>query len=156
MTFAEIILRIGTAIGGWLIFLGHTLTLSVIAQADCDPASDELWRGTLLFALVSAIGLFFAGRGLQWARSLRWVALPAIVLALLATRTVVPGLLTTTLGDASLCDIAVATAPVAAGHVPTSIERLWPVVQTLVLIFGVVQGVRYWRAASAAAPPSDG
>ena len=80
MSFAEIILRVGASIGGWLTFIGHALTLSVLRQAACDPASDELWRGTLLFGVLAdwdgepapstTAGVFFDGRaGGAWLRT---------------------------------------------------------------------------------------
>ena len=145
MTLAEIISRLGGAIGGWLIYFGHMLTLSVLAQADCDPTSDELWRGTLLFAFVSGIGLVFAGRGLKWAKTLRWVVIPALLLSLLAAKTIVPALLSTTLGEAPLCAIAVPTGPIE-GLTATSLERIWPIAQTAIILVGVFQATRYWRA----------
>ncbi len=153
MTFAEIISRIGAALAGWLIFIGHALTLSVLSKADCDPASDELWRGTLIFAFVTAVGLLFVGRGLPWAGSLRWVAVPAVALGMLAARTVLPAIVSTTLGAESLCSIAVPTASPAAAYAATPIERIWPVVQSGVLLAALVQALRFWRAPI---PPATG
>lgn len=149
MTFADIISRIGAAIGGWLIFIGLCLTLAVLPQADCDPSSDELWRGTLLFALVSAIGLVFVGRGLRWAPSLRWLTVPAIGLAALAAWAIVPGIIVTSIGGGSLCAIAIPNVDTLEGIAATGVERSWPVVQLGVLLFGLVQATRTWLASFA-------
>jgi hypothetical protein len=149
MTFADIISRIGAAIGGWLIFTGHCLTLSVLPQADCDPASDELWRGTLLFAFVSAIALLFVGRGLRWAASLRWLTVPAIGLAALAAWAIAPAIIATSLAGESLCAIAAPTGQTLEGVVATGVERSWPVVQLGVILFGLVQASRTWIASFA-------
>lgn len=148
MTFAEIILRIGGAIGGWLVFAGLCLVLAIVPQADCTPGSEQLWRGTLLFAGVSFLALIFVGRGLQWAPSLKWLTLPALALAALATVAVFPGLSTTTFGGASLCAITGAASSLDLGpeHPASTVERLWPVAQLGVLLFGAIQAGRYWRA----------
>jgi hypothetical protein len=147
MSFAEIILRIGAAIGGWLIFLGLCLTLSVLPQADCDPSSDELWRGTLLFAFVGGIGLLFVGRGIEWSRSIRWFALPAAGFAVYAAIGISPALISTSIGGEPLCTIARPTVASLEGFEASTLEIAWPVVQLAVLAFGVVQAIRYWRAA---------
>ena len=150
MSFAEIILRIGASIGGWLIFLALCLTLAVLPEADCDPASDELWRGTLFFALLAALGLFFVGRGLAWSSAIRWFALPAGGLALYAAFVVFPGLVSSTLGGASLCSIANPAVDSLSGFPATRLERAWPIAQIVVLGAGIVQAIRYWNA-----PPRD-
>jgi hypothetical protein len=146
MSFAEIILRIGASIGGWMIFLGLCLTLSVLPQADCDPRSDELWRGTLLFALVGALGLLFVARGLEWSRSIRWFALPAAGFALYAAIGILPALTSTSIAGDPLCAIARPTVDTLEGFEASALERAWPVVQLTVLVFGVWQAFRYWRA----------
>jgi len=149
MSFAEIILRIGASIGGWLIFLGLCLTLSVIPEADCDPASDTLWRGTLFFALLSTFGLFFVSRGFQWSSSLRWLALPAAGLALYAGVGILPALMQTTLAGQPLCSIAHPTVQSLAGLEASSLERVWPIAQLVVLGSGLGLAVRTWIVAKA-------
>jgi len=146
MSFAEIILRIGAAIGGWLIFLGLCLTLSVLPQADCDPRSEELWRGTLLFAFVSGLGLLFVARGLEWSRSIRWFALPAAGFALYAANGIAPALIGTSIAGEPLCSIANPVVDSLEGFEASGLERAWPIVELAVLAFGVGQATRYWRA----------
>ncbi|MEZ4292614.1 MAG: hypothetical protein R3E53_19580 [Myxococcota bacterium] len=147
MSFAEIILRVGASIGGWLTFIGHALTLSVLRQAACDPASDELWRGTLLFGVLAIAGLLFVGRGLPWRSAIRWLALPALALALHAGWQIGAAFGATTLDGASLCTWAGSQANDAAfvhAATATSLERIWPPFQLAVLAFGVVQAIRFW------------
>ena len=146
MSFAEIILRIGASIGGWLIFIGLCLTLSVIPEADCDPHSDELWRGTLFFAFLSALGLLFVSRGLQWSHAIRWFALPSAGLALYAAIGIVPALAGTSIAGGPLCAIASPSASSLAGFEASPLERVWPVIQLAVLAGGVGQALRYWKA----------
>ena len=147
MTFADIILRIGTSIGGWVIFFGHALLLAVLPRVtNCDPGDESLARGTLLMGLLSIAGLIGAGRGLQWAATLRWVAGGALLLSLLGWRVVLAALATTTLGGDTLCQVT-AAAPIEASA--TTVERLWAPVQLTALALALVQGVRTWRAAQA-------
>jgi hypothetical protein len=145
MSFAEIILRIGASIGGWLVFLGLCLTLAVIPEADCDPLSDQLWRGTLLFALLAGVGLVFAGQGLAWRAAIRWVALPSGALAVYCLWIVMPAIGATSLGRESLCAIAGTSAAAIGGHAASTIERIWPIALSGVLLAGLGQATRYWR-----------
>lgn len=151
MTFADIVFRVGVSIGGWLVFVGHGLTISVLPRADCDPASDAIWRGTLVLAAVSALALLFVGRGLPWRGTLRWVAAPAACVTLLAGRSVLHGLATSTIGSEPLCAMAVPTRPIAPDATATALEAAWPVAQLLVLGFGLAQAARFFRPA----PDSD-
>ncbi len=148
MSFAEIILRIGASIGGWLIFIGYALTLAVIRQADCDPTSDELWRGTLFFGLLSGLSLLFVGRGLPWRNSIRWLTIPAGALAIYAAIGVFPAIGATSVEGASLCGVLnpLISSHDASGIDATNVERIWPVVQLAVLFAGIVQAIRYWTS----------
>lgn len=143
MSAAEIILRIGSGIAGWLVFTGHALVIAALRRADCDPSSDEMWTGTLLLAGVSAGALALVGLGLRWRASLRWLALPAAALALYAAIGIAPALASTSIDGASLCGV---TAAGAASSAPaTALQCAWPVAQLAVLAIGCAQGVRYWR-----------
>jgi hypothetical protein len=151
MSLAEVIFRIGASLGGWLIFLGFALTLSAIPAVDCDPGSDTLWRGTLLFAVLAALGLAFVGRGLQWSRTLRWVALPAGLLAIHAGYGIFGALVDATFAAGPLCAIADSPGLPAGRPAAPMLERAWPVVQIGVLVFGLTQAIRTWRVACAGA-----
>ena len=148
MSFAEIILRIGASIGGWLIFIGYALTLAVIRQADCDPTSDELWRGTLFFGLLSGLSLLFVGRGLPWRNTIRWFSIPAIGLAVYAGLGIFPALGATSIDGASLCGLTNTSmsSDELSGFRASNLERIWPVVQLVVLCGGILQSVRYWTS----------
>lgn len=150
MSFADLILRLGVALGGWLIFIGYGLVLSVLDQADCDPASDVRWRGTLFFAALAGTAVAGLGLGLNWRHHLRWLAVPGIALAAYALRLVLPAIAGTTMGGESLCAISSSLpAGVELAHFEaTSIERAWPIAQAVVLVAGIGQGLRYWRGPS--------
>ena len=146
MSFAEIILRIGASIGGWLTFIGYALTLAVLRKADCDPLSDQLWRGTLFFGFLSGLALLFVGRGLPWRRSIRWFSIPAIGFAVYAGVGIFPALGATSLNGASLCGIAnPEMSPKALAMIRASrLERIWPIFHFVILSGGIVQAIRYW------------
>jgi len=148
MSFAEIVLRIGGAIGGWLTFIAYALTLGVLGRADCDPNSQELWRGTLFFGFLTALALLLVGRGLQWRRALRWLASIAAALGVYAGLVILPAIGAVTLGGDSLCGVTRAGGDAFSGFVATPLERLWPLVQFAILALGLVQAARYWRADS--------
>lgn len=146
MNFADIILRIGTSIGGWVIFLGHSLLLSVVPRVtNCSPGDESLARGTLLMGVLSLGGLIAAGRGLQWAATLRWLAGIALAVSLLGWPVVIDALQTTTLAGESLCQV---TASPAEGVAAVGVERAWAPVQLAALLLGLVQAIRTWRAAA--------
>lgn len=144
MSPAEIILRVGSGVGGWLVFIAHALVVAVVPRADCDPTSDELWLGTGVLAALSAAALVLLGLGLPWRSSLRWLALPAAALAVYAAAFVVPAVLATSIAGRSLCSIAGASTDPAA-IAATGLQRAWPVFQVLVLGFGCAQAARFWR-----------
>ena len=148
MSAAEIILRIGAGIGGWLVFVAHALVIAVLPRADCDPRSDELWLGTLVLALLSGAAVALLGLGLRWRQSLRWFAAPAVALAVYAAIGVVPSVAQTSLDGGPLCAMTAAgSTPIDLQSFPaTGLQRSWPPVQLLVLALGCAQGARFWRA----------
>ena len=150
MSFAEVMLRIGGALGAWLILIGHGLILSVLRQADCDPADDELWMGTLIFGVFGGLASLLLGLGLKWRATFRWIAVVAAPLALLALSSVLPAIAATTLGHEPLCGITATELP--EGLVATGLQRTWPVVQAVVLGLGLFQMSRYWRASGISGP----
>lgn len=145
MSFAEIMLRVGVSLGGWLIFISHMLILVAIRYADCDPGSDSMWRGTLLFGVISGVAVAGVGVGLRWKDSIRWLAGIGFLLALLGMRVVVAGVRVATLGGESLCGIGHSTGGAIAGPAATGIERVWPVLQLAIVLLGMGQAILYWR-----------
>ena len=153
--FAEIFLRIGGGIGGWIIFFAHALIIAALQQADCDPRDDEMWKGTLLLAILSGGGALTMGLGLPWRASLRWFALGTVPLAVYAVLGVLPEVASTTLGGGSLCAIAsgLPEGIDLASFPATTLQRIWPVAQIAVLSGGSLQALRYWRDPHDTDPP---
>ena len=147
MSLAEIMFRIAAALGGWLIFLGHALTLLTLTRVECDPMSAGQAQGTAVFAVLSALGLTLVGLGLPWREALRWLAYPALGLAAIVAWEIAPALVETTIDGSNLCrslrpSISVSGTSVAPGRLATELERAWPVLQLLVLGIGWVQALR--------------
>ena len=134
---AEIIFRVASGVGGWLIVLSYAVTLAALPAADCAPGDETLWRGTLVFGAVAGLAALLCGVGRPWRRWLRWLPLLAAPLVAYDAWWLALAVDATTLGQASLC----AASPLA----PTDIERLWPVFQLAVLAVATREGVRSWR-----------
>jgi hypothetical protein len=145
MTAAEVILRVGGAIGGWMILLAHGLVIASIPHADCDPRSDEMWLGTLLLGTLDGFGLILLGRGLAWRASLRWFAPPAVALAIYACWVIAPSIAFTTFDGASLCHWVDRPSTAMDVFPATPVQRVWPIFQIAVFLAACGSAARYWR-----------
>ena len=149
MIAAEVILRLGGALGGWLIFVAHGLVIASIPEADCNPDGDAMWKGTLFLGLLDGFGTLLLARGLAWRKSLRWLALPAVPLAIYGCWRIAPAVVFTTLEGASLCRLVDPGAMGLEGLGATPIQRVWPLVQIGVLAMACGSAARYWRGEGA-------
>lgn len=146
---AEIIVRIGGGLGGWLAVFTHALVLAVLPTAPCDPASDETWRGTLLLGVIAGIGAVLIAMGAKWRGSMRWVALIAAPLLVYNISWLVPAMLGTTFGGAGLCTTIASEPSAIAGA--SGLERIWPIVQLAVVCTAAYECVLQWTASAAGA-----
>jgi len=147
---AEIILKLGCGLVGWLLVFSHGLVLAVTPAADC---STELWRASLIFAVGAGVAaLFLLPAALPWAGHLRWCALPAAGLWIAGAWLAAPLVATTTFGGQELC-AALAGMPTAEPGAPPW-QRAWPPVQFAAIAGCAWQALRYWRRddAEAATP----
>lgn len=155
MSFAEIVLRLAFAVGGWLIFIGHAVTIAALRHTACDAAAASAIPGTAFFAILSALALAGVGLGLPWRAGIRWLALVGLMLAGFAAWRVAPAVAATTLGGEGLCRAVEAEAARAKGDTDptqpgapasaTDLERLWPVLQLGVFAAGALQALRFAR-----------
>lgn len=134
MSFAEILLRLAIAVGGWLIFIAHALTIVALRHATCAASAIP---GTAFFALLSAIAISGVGLGLPWRAGIRWLALLALALGAFAAWRVAPAVAATTIAGDGLC------RPIE--RAATDLERLWPVLQLGVFGVGALQALRFAR-----------
>ena len=135
MSLAEVFLRVGCALVGWIVAFGHLVLVAVIPAVDCAAPGDP-WLVTSATAVpaVFAIGLLRTSDFL--ASGLRWLGLPLLLLAAVALRAVLPDL-ATTLGGTDPCGF------VAAGELPLW-RRAWAPVQLLVLGGLLWSALRLW------------
>lgn len=153
MSPAEIMFRIAAPLGGWLIFVAHALTLLALTQVDCDPIAPGHAPGTAFFAVLSGLALTLVGFGLPCRAGFRWIAYPAAALAAIAAWKIAPAVSETTLAGIDLCRSLVFSTPSqfpspvletgALARPASGLERVWPVLQLLVLGGAVIQAFRH-------------
>jgi hypothetical protein len=124
MRFAEVFLRLGSALVAWMILYAYALWLAVMSVIGCGPDGNEMPR-VLLGMAPLAVAASFALRATRpfsdIHRLLRWLGLPLGLLLMLSLRTVWG-----VFNRIHLNDLAICSAGEAAGW-----ERAWVSVQVL-------------------------
>ena len=153
MSFAEIVLRLAIAVGGFLIFIAHALTIVALRHATCASGAASAIPGTAFFAFLSGLAITGVGVGLPLRAGIRWLALLALALAALAAWRVAPAVAGTTIAGDGLCrpiersasegGVATRLAKPSAAGSATPLERLWPLLQLGVLGAGALQALRF-------------
>jgi hypothetical protein len=106
MTFAEVLLRLGTALVAWMVLYAYLLWLATLRVSGCDADGDALWRLLLGIAPLAVMlsPLVGASRPLiDVHRILRWGSLPLLLLVPLAVAAVWPTWERATLGGLDVC-----------------------------------------------------
>lgn len=141
MRLAEVFLRIGSSLCGWLMAYAHCLWLAVLPQAICGGESGDPWAATLGLALPAVVLAFVIPVGRRTpgiGHILRWLAVPLVLLVPLAVRAVLPALERSTFEGAPLC-LQAGDAPVPGW------EPFWAPVQLVVLSAITLAAVMAWR-----------
>ncbi len=136
---AEIILRVGCGLVGWMLAYVHGLVLAVLPLVDCADGSNP-WLAALLLAVPAAAVPLLLRLGGLVRESVRWLALPYLGLAALAAWAVLPYLRSATLDGAALCPLAAADGPSLA--VP-GWQRAWAPLQLGLLAVLTVSALHY-------------
>jgi hypothetical protein len=139
VNFAELLLRLGCALVGWLIVFTHILWLATSRVVECGSDGDEFWRLLLAFAPVAIAFGFLLPLTRKIAgvhQTLRWAAAPLALISPLAMLAVIKIYSTVNLAGAGICSAE-----------PASWHSWWAPVQGIALI---AIGILAWRAFKAA------
>ncbi len=151
MRFAEIFLRIGSALVAWMVLYAHFLWLAALRAIGCGPDGDEIYLLLLGMVPLSCGASLLIGvtRKLPEVHSmLRWLALPLLLLlplALWSTWTVI-------------VRVHSHGEPICAAGETSAWEVLWAPVQLLTLGLVTAMMLRGWiqaRKAMAARKSMD-
>jgi hypothetical protein len=91
MRFAEVFLRLGSALVGWMVLYAYALWLAVMHIIGCGPDGDEMLRlllGMAPFAVTAAAALRTTRPFPEIHRMLRWLGVPLVLLLLLSLRSI--------------------------------------------------------------------
>lgn len=138
MRLAEVFLRLGSSLVGWMILYAHTLWLAVSARVVCGEEGAELFAVLLGLAPVTLLAgpLILVSRPLADVhRMLRWLAAP-IVLLLPFCLVAIFRVSMTVYGDGS--------AICGTGEVPAW-QTWWAPVELAVMIFVAALVAFSWR-----------
>lgn len=90
MRFAEVFLRLGTALVGWMMLFTYALWLAAAYVVDCGADGDEMYRlllGLAPFTVAFAFAIRVTRPFGDIHRMLRWLAVPLGLVLLLGLRT---------------------------------------------------------------------
>lgn len=139
MRFAEVFLRLGSALVAWMMLYAYFLWLAAVYAMGCGPDGDEMHR--LLLGMAPFIcGFAFvlgATRPLEEVHSmLRWLALPLLLLLPFIARSIWQVIQSVNVENIAIC----------ADATPTAWQLLWAPIHVVTL--GVVSYmlIRVWRA----------
>ena len=144
MSLAEIFLRIGCTLVGWMLAYGYCLMLAVVAELDCVALGPRFGRDALVFAGLSAVfvPLIPMGRRVAGLELIfKGFTLPLLALAPLAAAEVLPFFEAATLGNAHLCTVL---APASSDAPRPFWHPLWAPVHFAVLLGLVWAASRFW------------
>lgn len=151
MRFAEIFLRIGSALVAWMVLYAHLLWLAALRTIGCGPDGDEIYLLLLGMVPLSCGASLLLGvtRPLPEVHSmLRWLAVPLLLLLPLALRSTWAVIVPVHVHGEPIC---------GAGDVPAW-EVLWAPAQLLTLGLVTAMVLRSWiqaRRAMAARKSMD-
>ena len=108
MNAAELFLRLGCTMVGWLMVFTHLLWLGTLRVVTCNSDGDAMWRMLLALAPLAVLFSFTLSltRKLSSVHSmLRWGIVPTVLLSVLALLAVWPALQNATLAGVPICAV---------------------------------------------------
>ncbi len=138
MRFAEVFLRLGTALVAWMMLFTHFVWLAVLYVVDCGPDGDEMYRlllGLAPFTFGFAYLISVTRKLEEIHTMLRWLGVPVLLLAPLCLRTVWGVFNSVNIGGMAICE---------AGQ-PPAWQLYWAPVQLLTVIAVLFLAALAWR-----------
>ena len=145
MRFAEVFLRLGSSLVGWMLVYTYAVWLAALHEMGCGPDGDEMHRLLLGIAPIAIAVTFLLGLTRPFPdihRTLSWLGAPlALLLPFMVRNT------WTVFGRSNLDALAICSAESAAVF-----DQFWAPAQLLATFVIVAQVVRIWRGARIAKP----
>ena len=139
MGLAEVLLRLGCALVGWMMLYAHILWLAALYAIGCGPDGDEIHRvllGLAPFTVGFAYLLRVSRPFTEIQSMLRWLAVPLLLLLPFAVRSLWQVFQSVNLGATAIC---------ATGR-PSTWQILWVPIQLLALLLVAYMVVQVWRS----------
>jgi hypothetical protein len=138
MSFAEIFLRLGSALVAWMVLYSYYLWVAILRQAGCGADGDELYRLLLGMAPLT-VGISILLRVTRPLadvhRALRWLSVPMLFLIPAAILSIWSVMARVTFGGEGIC------APAA----PSAWQTWWAPVQVVTVLISSWMLIRLWR-----------
>ena len=139
MRFAEVFLRLGSALVAWMVIYAHMLWLAVLFRLACGPDGDEMHRLLLGLApiTIGAAVALRSTRPLEEIHSmLRWLAVPLLLLLPFIGRSIWQAVEATVVNESAFC-----------ANVPPAIwQIIWAPVQIATAALVLYLAYRVWRS----------
>jgi hypothetical protein len=141
MAFAEVFLRLGSALVAWMVVYAYYLWTAILRQAGCVADSDEMYRLVLGMAPLAVAFSFLlrVTRPMQEVHSaLRWLSVPFLLLVPIALLSVWSVFSRVNIGGQSIC-----------GDGASSLWQLWwAPLQIVAVVLTSWLLLRVWRRMS--------
>ena len=138
MRFAEVFLRLGSSLVGWMMIYAYLVWMAALHAMSCGPEGDEMHRVLLgLAPLTVAMGLLlrmtrpFA----DIHRLLSRLGIPLVLLLPFAVRNIWNVFARTNIEGLAIC----------SENVPATVHQIWAPVQLLAIIVLAVLVIGVWR-----------
>lgn len=139
MKFAEVFLRLGTALVAWMMLFTHFVWLAVLHVVECGPDGDEMHRLLLGLAPFTCGFAFLVAATRKFAEvhaMLRWLGVPLLLLAPLCLRTAWGVYSSVNIQGMAICE---------AGQAPAW-QTFWAPAQLLTVVVVLLLAALAWRS----------
>ena len=143
MTFAEVFLRLGSALVAWVVVFAHCIWLAALHEVSCGAAGPQPWGVLLGFSLITLIGALALPLGATVpgvAGILKYPAVPLVLLVPLSARHAYSVLERVNFSAGTICN-----DPTSQALEPRWWEAWFGPTQLILLAIIVVMAIVQWR-----------